>query len=251
MRKAVLAIMLLASTAMTAQAAVIELGAEFWDTSGATTLTLTQVPNPTVQPTNNPCIICGTSQPQQPAGFGYNNYVQNGSESSFIEFSTAAVGGSLAQNTVGTGYNVSFLKAFLASRLASGFNIGIDVNTGTGQGPEVLEAFAVLDLTTHTVLAQYSLFDTIGTPLPTIANGSGFPDYLISGFNLNLASIAGDQLVFYSRWSNTSDGPESFFLVPDVLAVPGPLVGAGIPGLLAGLGLFGLYRIRRKRSVSR
>jgi hypothetical protein len=250
MRRYLLATAMALALTAPAKADLITLGGQTWNTAGETDLTLTQVPNPTVQPTNNPCIICGTNQPNQPTGFGFNNYIQNGNETSFIEFSTATVGGSLLQDTVGTGYSVSFLQAFLASRSTTNFSIGIDVNTATGSGPEVLEAFALLDLTTHTVLAQYSLLQPGGTALPTIANGSGFPDYLLSGFDINLASIAGDNLVFYSRWSNTSDGAESFFLVPSAaVAVPGPVAGAGFPGIVAGcVFLWGLAMKRRRRN---
>ena len=175
-------------------------------TASTDSLSLVAVPPPGNQPLNTPCLICGTAQPQQPANFGYNNYFQNGSESSFIEFSSATVGAQLQQDTLGTGYDVSFLKAFLASQLANNLSVGIDVNTGTGQGPEVLERFAILNLTQHTILSQY-----IGpTALPTLNNGSGFPDYVLSGFNIDRNDIAlGDQLLFYARWSNTSDGAES------------------------------------------
>jgi len=203
-------------------------------------LSLVAVPPPGNQPLNTPCLICGTSQPQQPTGFGYNNYFQNGNETNFIEFSSSTVGAKLQQDTLGTGYDVSFLKAFLASQLAGNLAIGIDVNTATGAGPEVLERFAILNLTQHTILSQY-----VGpTALPTLNNGSGFPDYVLNGFNIDRSDIAiGDQLLFYARWSNTSDGAESFFLVPQ--AVPGPIVGAGIPGLVVACG--GLLALARRR----
>jgi len=250
MNKAILAATLLAGTAIAtlpAQAASITLGSTPWTTDGASTLDLVLAPPPGNQPQNNPCLICGTNQPGQPANFGFNNYKQSGSETSFIEFSSATVGDKLDQDTLGTGYDVSFLKGFLTSQNFNGFNVGIDVNTAQGSGPEVLEAFAILDLTTKTVLAQYSLLDGVGTPLPTINNGNGFPDYLLTGFDINLPSIVGDQIVFYSRWSNTSDGPESFFLV----ATPGPIAGAGIPGLFMALGgMVGLNRYRRRRQAA-
>jgi hypothetical protein len=203
-------------------------------------LSLVAVPPPGNQPLNTPCLICGTQQPQQPTGFGYNNYFQNGNETNFIEFSSSTVGAKLQQDTLGTGYDVSFLKAFLASQLAGNLAIGIDVNTATGSGPEVLERFAILNLTQHTILSQY-----VGpTALPTLNNGSGFPDYVLNGFNIDRSDIAiGDQLLFYARWSNTSDGAESFFLVPQ--AVPGPIVGAGIPGLVVACG--GLLALARRR----
>jgi hypothetical protein len=153
-------------------------------------------------------------------------------------------------DTVGVPYSGDFLRAYL---LATGdtslnFSIGIDVNdTGT---PQTLEAFALLNLTQHTVLAQYSLLQPGGALIPSQNNGTGFPDYTLSGFNIDLGSdiMQGDALIFYARISGANDGPDSFFLIPT--AVPGPIVGAGIPGLIAACGaMFGFHRFRRRRTA--
>jgi len=150
---------------------------------------------------------------------------------------------------VGIGYDGSFLRAFL---LANGdpnlqFSIGIDVNdTGT---PQTLEAFALLNLTQHTVLAQYSLLQPGGTLIPSQNNGTGFPDYTLSGFDINLGTDIqlGDQLIFYARISGANDGPDSFFLVPQ--QVPVGVAGAGIPGLIVGcMALLGFGRWRKKKN---
>jgi hypothetical protein len=205
------------------------------DGPSTSALNLIAVPPPGNQPLNTPCLICGTQQPQQPANFGYNNYQQGGSQTAFSDFSTAATGNqSLGTDTQGTSYLVSFLRAFLISQLDLNgrLDVGIDVNTGTGQGPEVLERFVVLNTTQHTILADYN--PAIGTPLPTANNGTGFPDYILSGFNIDRNDIsAGDGIEFYARWSNASDGAESFFLVP----VPGALVDTPEPAALAILGV--------------
>ena len=95
------------------------------------------------------------------------------------------------------------------------------MNTATGQGPEVLERFAILDLGNHTILSDFNPVG--GAPLPTFNNGTGFPDYLLSGFNIDRNDInANSEIMFFSRWSNASDGAESFFLVPAPGAVPEP-----------------------------
>ena len=100
-------------------------------------------------------------------------------------------------------YDGSFLRAFLAAggNLDTTFSIGIDVND-TGEA-QTLEAFALLNLTQHTVLAQYSLLQPGGALIPSQNNGTGFPDYTLSGFNIDLGTDIqlGDQLIFYARIS--------------------------------------------------
>ena len=76
-------------------------------------------------------------------------------------------------------------------------------------------------------------------------NGNGFADW-----TLNTVSLAGlpstEQILFHAVWNNASDGAESFFLV-STLPVPGPIAGAGLPGLVMACGgLIALARRRRK-----
>jgi hypothetical protein len=209
-------------------------------------LSLIAVPPPGNQPLNSPCLICGTQQPQQEATlFGYNNYKQGGNQTAFSDFSTAATGHqSLDNDVMGTPYLVSFLRAFLLAQLDfdGTLNVGIDVNTAAGKGPEVLERFAIINTTQHTIMADYNPAN--GTPLPTNNNGTGFPDYVLSGFNIDRGDIdLGDGILFYARWSNASDGAESFFLVPSVTAdVPEPATLA-----ILGMGLLGLGAVRHRR----
>jgi len=231
--------------------AQVVLGGQTWTNTG-TTLSLDAVVPGGNQPLNTPCVICGDNQPQQQADFGYTNYKNSGNISDIIFFSTNVSGGANpGLDTVGLPYDGSFLRAFL---LANGdpnlqFSIGIDVNdTGT---PQTLEAFALLNLTQHTVLAQYSLLQPGGALLTNANNGTGFPDYTLSGFNINLGTDiqAGDQLIFYARISGANDGPDSFFLVPQ--QVPVGVAGAGIPGLIAGCGmLLAIVRRRKKLDVA-
>jgi len=226
------------------------LGGQTWANTG-TALSLSAVVPGGNQPRNIQCVICGDNQPQQAGDFGYTNFKNTGSADSLIYFSTNVSGGGNAGfDTVGTPYDGSFLRAYLAANGDPNltFSIGIDVND-TGQA-QTLEAFALLNLTQHTVLAQYSLLQPGGALIPSQNNGTGFPDYTLSGFDINIGTDIqlGDQLIFYARISGANDGPDSFFLVPQ--AVPGPVVGAGLPGVLAGcLGLWGLARRRRARQA--
>jgi hypothetical protein len=247
MRKLALAAILLGTLATPASADVI-LGGQLWTNTG-TALSLDAVVPSGNQPRNIVCVICGDNQPQQPLDFGYTNFKNSGNADSLIYFSTnVSKGGNAGFDTVGLPYDGAFLRAYL---VANGdpnlkFSIGVDVNdTGT---PQTLEAFALLNLTQHTVLAQYSLLQPGGALIPSQNNGTGFPDYTLSGFDITLGDDIklGDQLIFYARISGANDGPDSFFLVPQV--VPGPVAGAGIPGLLMACGaLWGFARNRRRR----
>ena len=143
------------------------------------------------------------------------------------------VGGSLGPDQYGgvtSGYTIDatspFLKA-LAGNLT--FSIGIDSNQA-GTSNQILESFWFLNFTHRTVLAVYSPGPG-GESIDPPNNGTGFPDYTLSGFSLAGIS-AGDRIGFFARITNANDGPDVFFLLP--VAVPGPVVGAGLPALLAG-----------------
>ena len=221
-----------------------------WVTDGAATITLSNAVPSGNQVNNLPCIICGANQPQQPALFGYNLFGNTGNADTVSFFSTATVGGSLGldQFAGATGYSLlpgSPLLNALGGNLT--FSVGLDVND-TGQA-QTLESFWFLNLTQHTVLAVFSPGPG-GTLVPDINNGTGFPDYTLNGFSLAGVS-AGDQVMFFARITNANDGPDSFFLLPQVQAVPLPAVGSGFPMLIAGLGgLVALHRRRKARQLA-
>ena len=208
--------------------------------ASATSLTLSgPIAGNTVGPqsSSNPCIIAAT-QCQQPAGFGFNNFTSSGAISSYNMFSTTPTA-TVADGVQGTPYTVAQLTA---AGLTS-FVIAIDVNT-TNAAAETLQLFEVIDKTTNTVLYNYVGPTVIGG---VNNNGNGFADWTLG--TVNLAGLAStEQILFHAVWNNASDGGESFFLV--AAAVPGPIVGAGLPGLIMACGgLLALARRRRSRNA--
>src|SRR5262245_648665 len=199
--------------------------------AGAVVLTLTgpiQTKTLGPQSASNPCIIAAT-QCQQPAGFGFNNFTSAGNISSYNMFSTTPTA-TVPDGQQGTPYTGAQLDAVAPL----GFDVAIDVNTS--QGGETLQLFQVI--VNGVVRDSF----TGPAPIPPGNNGHGFGDYslgVISPF------AATDQVLFHAVWNGASDGGESFFIVP--LPVPGPLAGAGLPGLVAACGgLVALARRRRK-----
>jgi len=240
---------LLAVLAVTpAKAVLLGNDAQDWNLAGALTLQLTNAVPSGQQTTNLPCIICGAHQPQQPALLGYNWFGNQGNDSSLSFFSTAAVPqgpGGLAQDTLGAGYSLlpgSPLLTALAGNLS--FTIGVDVNDTNK--PQTLESFWVLNLTDHTVLAVFSPNPLDGQLLVAANNGTGFPDMtlsLLGGSLINLANVdPNDTLLFFARITGANDGPDSFFIVPQVTAVP---LGPAGPFFTAGL--VGLWLLNRRR----
>src|SRR5262249_3376006 len=133
-------------------------------------------------------------------------------------------------------YTVSQLEGAIGT---NAFNVAIDVNT-SGQHGETLQLFEVL----VNGVVQYNYVGP--TLIGNVANNdNGFADWLLSV--VSLQGLAGtDTVQFHAVWNNASDGAESFFII----GVPGPLAGAGLPGLVMACGgLIALARRRRQQIV--
>lgn len=230
----------------------VTLGGVQWNTTNSGSLSLGDVVPAGNQPQNAPCVICGANQPQQPAGFGYDDYSNNGGLANISAFSTQGNGGRtfLADDVVGIGYTVgsgSLLRNFLEAGGGPGshtFSIGVDINdSNTAQ---TLNSFWFLNLTTHTVLASFT-GGTTGN-VPDINNGTGFPDYSITGFDINRGDIhLGDTVLFLARMSGLNDGPDSFFIESSPAAADVPEPGSlwMLGSMLSIGGIAGWWRRRR------
>ena len=129
MKRLTLAAVLLAGTALTALPAKADTVLGFGVLDAAAV-----VP----QSASAPCIICATQQVHNPIDFGFNNYVNTGNTDTAVFWSTAQVGGSLA-NGVETGaipYTVGHIGAALLNNLS--FNVVIDVNSAEGGNPPTI-----------------------------------------------------------------------------------------------------------------
>jgi hypothetical protein len=234
----------------------VTLGGVQWNTTNSGNLSLGNFVPGGNQPQNAPCVICGENQPQQPANFGYNDYSNAGNTSAISAFSDQGNGGrnTLADDTFATGYQVGSGSPLLAFLLANGdnpnnltFSIGVDINSTNVA--ETLNSFWFLNLTTHTVLASFTGGATGN--VPDVNNGTGFPDYTISGFDLTNNDIhVGDTVLFLARMSGLNDGPDSFFVeAAPAAAVPEPGTLAIFGSALLGFGAVGWFRRRKDNGI--
>lgn len=163
---------------------------------------------------DDPCVI-GNSDCSNPVGFPYT-----------------------LDGTGGAGTEEDFSSPlYLTSQIvgvtgSTAFTVGLDYNdTSKNQYLHSFTASYYSDATGTTLLSD-QVFD-VDTALKTIYNGTGFSDFLLSGFQIpNLTA----SVQFRATWFD-NDGPDSYFLIG-----ANPTIHVPEPGTLAllSLGLLGL-----------
>src|SRR6266436_918887 len=143
----------------------------------ADSLTYTTTPVGTRQTANNPCIIgdpsCDTNTKQTfPLPYTSNSGPCNGGLGGVCDFTSPV-------------YLASSGGLALPNSIPTSFNVGVDENLGTGQGPEVLQHFYV-ELCTNSPCTQFTIVGDLGGPSTLVDehNGTGFTDGVISPITL-------------------------------------------------------------------
>lgn len=185
-------------------------------------LTLDTAPGVSYQQTNDdPCVIGGPDC-SNPA--------------SFPQTTAAAGGGGTVSDYSSPVYTIAQILGVTGGSTA--FTVGLDYND-TSVAQELRTFEAIYDNGSGTVSSQ--VFN-IPTSLKTVYNGTGFSDFLLSGFLLPYAT---GTVQFHAVWFN-NDGRDNYFLIGDTPTthVPEPAM-LGLLGLgAAALGFAG----RRRRA---
>ena len=190
----------------------------------ADTYVYTPVPGHLVQQTaNNPCVIgdpsCDTNVKAISLVYTSASGPCSGGNCDFTSPVYVASTGGIA----------------LPNIIPTSFDVGVDENLGTGQGPEILDHFYVFQCNNAGNNCTTLIGDLgVASTLVNENNGIGWTDGIISHITL----VDGNKYVFEAVWHNDSDGMEQFFLLPGTTTIaPEPgmlnLLGMGLLGVLA------------------
>jgi hypothetical protein len=176
------------------------------------------------QSTSNPCVIAGT-QCQQPAGFGFNNFVSGGNISAFNAFSTTPTA-VLPDGVQGTPYTVAQIEAVVGTS----FLVAIDVTPGV----TVLSCSGAVNV---------ACLNFVG-PRHCLAREWFWG---LEPGTIDLTGLAAtDTVLFHAVWNGAVDGAESYFLV-STNPTPPPKAIEPASMLILGTGLIGLAAFARRK----
>jgi hypothetical protein len=201
---------------------------------------LTLDTDPTIryhQSKDDPCII-GNNDCKNPPGFLYTDANPGGSGTESAKDSPI--------------YSIADITNVIGT---TNFTVGIDFND-TAE-PQILRYFSATywDLGGVATQVGEQIFDVDdgsgGVTLKTISNGTGWTDFLLSGFAIDPLAT---HVRLRAEWYN-NDGPDSFFLI-NANAVPVPTpdpTPVPEPGTLSLLGasLLGMAIAFRRRRVTK
>ena len=166
-----------------------------------------------------------------------------------VDFGTAFLLNSLTLNSAGSLAKPAELNTNsldVAAQATGNHQLILDVTAsgllGSGSLQNFLSEFSVTGLTTGWSVTEQTFIN--GTPeasFTTLANSASF--------DANTLALETNPFSAEVRYTINSVGVGQFNGGIDISApVPAPLIGAGLPGLLAALGgMFGLNRFRRRR----